>query len=103
MGEWMKALAVLLGIIGTCFGGYFYIDKTYAERTQVHKLELRVTANELDDLLRRAQENMYFYREQLRKYPNDVDIIKRLKEAEEEVKELRERLKNLRKRGDGGN
>ncbi len=102
MGDFLKSLAVILGIVGTCFGAYFFIDRTYAEKSQLVSLELRVVTNELHDLLRRAQADMYFYKEQLRKFPNDVDVIKRLKNAEAQVEELRDRIKNLKKKGDSG-
>lgn len=100
MSDLVKQIMALVGLVGVVFSVYFYIDGTYAEKTHLAAVEQRVTLNELYGLLRSAQENLYFYRDQKRKYPEDEEVESRLKEAEEEVTHLKDRIENLKEKRD---
>lgn len=100
-----KVVTSLAAFLGIVFGAINYVDsvaltavKPIADR--VTTLEERLTLNELNDLLRRALENLYFYRDQVRKYPGDQDLQDRLFEARKEVEDLKGRIKNLEEQGD---
>lgn len=86
----VTALAAASGVL---YGASTYFDKKYASVEQLVKLEKRVTLAEMEDLLKEALENLYFYRDQQRKYPTDEDIKTKLKESEDEVKDLKESIK----------
>lgn len=106
-----KAIAAIVGVVSICFGVYFYIDNTYVAKLDfervatdfsgnISQVNLRVTLNELKQLLREAESDMYFYRKQLRAHPGDEGIAHRLKGAEEEVRNLKERIKKLKEQAD---
>ena len=69
------------------------MDERFAHAKDVQQLEKRVSIAELKTSLRTAIEEMYFLRDQNRKYPNDEEIKERLVEAKDHVKELKEQIK----------
>jgi len=85
------ALGVIWGMIG-------FVDGRYAHATYVQSVENRVTLNELKQLYRDALENLYFYRGQVRKYPEDVELQRRLADAEKEVKDIKAQIDQLTKK-----
>jgi len=99
-GDFLKNTATLVGLMGVLFSVYFFVDGTYAEKTELVAVSQRVTFNELYQLLRSAQENLHFYRQQHRKYPIDPKVEGKLEKAEEEVKDLKDRIKNLKEKKD---
>ena len=78
-----------------------YFDNKYAMAAtvelQIKKVENRLTLAELKQLHRTAQEEVFFYRDQLRKYPKDEDLKAKLKEAEETAADLKKQIKELEK------
>jgi hypothetical protein len=79
-----------------------YFDGKYAQAAEVEKkiekVETRLTITELKQLYRTAQEEVFFYRDQVRKYPVDLDLKLKLKEAEETVTDLKKQIKELEKK-----
>jgi len=79
-----------------------YFDNRYAQAAEVEKkiekVENRLTLAELRQLARTAQEEVFFYRDQVRKYPVDLDLKLKLKEAEETVTDLKKQIKELEKK-----
>jgi len=61
-------------------------------------LEQRVSLNELEDLLKAALDNMYFYRKLLRQDTTNEELQKKVQEAEEEVKNLKDHIKEIKKK-----
>ena len=107
--EYSKYIAALSTIIGIAYGAFQFQHnyvKTTAENVvapvakQVATLERRLTKNELKDLLKEALEELYYWRGMSRKYPDDVEVKDKLKEAEENVKDIKERIKNLEEEQD---
>ena len=96
----MKSTIALIGslltLIGTVSGGIFFLDTRYAAASTVKSLEKRVDLSELQNLKQEALKHKYFYKDQLRKYPNDKDLKKQLDEASEEVETLKEQIKALK-------
>lgn len=83
-------------VAGTVFGGITWVDSRYAKAAQVDALEKRVSLNELKAQLRAAQEELIFWRQQARKYPDDIDVKDSLKEAEETVQELKKKIEEYK-------
>ena len=79
-----------------------HFDSRYAMAAEVEKkieaVENRLTLAELKQLYRTAQEEVFFYRDQVRKYPVDLDLKLKLKEAEETVTDLKKQIKELEKK-----
>lgn len=79
-----------------------HFDSRYAQAAEVEKkiekVENRLTLAELKQLYRTAQEEVFFYRDQVRKYANDLDLKLKLKEAEETVEDLKKQIKELEKK-----
>lgn len=104
MNEKLKLIATGFGLIGMVVSGFLFVDnrsKTIAETTvepvkaSLNALDKRLTLNELRDLLRKAQEELLFWKQQKRKYPNDPDIDEELRKAQEQVDEIKERIRKL--------
>jgi hypothetical protein len=79
-----------------------HFDNRYAQAAEVdkkiEKVENRLTVAELRQLTRAAQEDVFFYRDQVRKYPNDQDVKDKLKEAEDTLADLKAQIKELEKK-----
>lgn len=79
-----------------------YFDNRYAIAAEVdkkiEKVENRLTLAELKQLHRTAQEEVFFYRDQARKYPEDEELKLKLKEAEETAIDLKKQIKELEKK-----
>lgn len=93
MSEIAKKLTALTSLIAVVFGCFFFLDSRHASVKDVTELSERVTLQELRRLLREAEDDMYHYRRLARKYPNDEEIKRHLRIAEERVKELKARIK----------
>lgn len=89
----LLVLTTLFAVVGTIVGGYGFLDSKFAHAEEVEKLEKRVTLAELKTSLRTALEEMYFLRDQSRKYPDDEEIKERLKEASSLVDDIKEQIK----------
>ena len=88
-------ITALAGAVGVVYGSITFVDSRYALAEDVQELENRITVTELKDLLHKSLENLYFYRSQLSKYPDDTEVKKRLKEAQEEVDSIKKRIDKL--------
>jgi len=79
-----------------------HFDSRYAQAAEVdqkiQKVENRLTLAELRQLTRAAQEEVFFYRDQMKKYPRDQDVKDKLKEAEETLADLKKQIKDLEKK-----
>jgi len=93
MTDLIKKISAIFSLVAIVFGAFFFLDGRHASVQTVTALEERVTLQELRRLLMNAEEDMYHYRRLARKYPDDKDIAKKLKEAEERVEDLKERIK----------
>lgn len=82
---------------GTFYGAQAYLNKTYASVNQVEKLEIRLSLQELKELRNESLEELFFWRKQVRKNPDDIDVKKKLKEAEEYVEDVKRQIKELEK------
>lgn len=106
MNDKLKLIASIFSLIGVVIGGFLFLDTrthTIANsvvtpvKVQVFALDKRVKLNELKELLREAQEELLFWKRQLRKYPDDEEVKQEYDEAKERVNELKERIKELEK------
>jgi hypothetical protein len=88
----LSIFTAVAAVLGPSFGALNWVDNRYAKASQVNALELRVSINELKAQLRAAQEELIFWRQQARKYPDDADVKDSLKEAEESVTDLKKKL-----------
>ena len=92
-----KNVAALVTALAAA-GGVFYgvqnhLDTTYASTIRVDKLEKRLSLQELKELLQDALEELYFWRKQARKHPEDLEIKEKLKEAEDHIVDIKKRIK----------
>ena len=98
LGGTEAMIGLLVLVISSLAGGFLYLDERFALAADVVKLEQRVSLNELSALYKTALENLYFYRSQNRKYPDDEDLKTKLKESEGEVKDLKTLITTLKKK-----
>jgi len=103
LNDIIKLISGLIVLIGIAFTVFFFMDNRHASSTSFNRLAVAVSTNKLENTLHKALENLYFYRDQLRKYPNDDKIKKKLEEAEDEVKNIKDRIKKLKEKVDSGN
>lgn len=89
---YLSLFTALAAVLGTTFASLAWVDTRYAKASKVEALEKRVSLNELKVQLRAAQEELIFWRQQARKYPDDSDVKDSLKEAEETVAELKKKI-----------
>lgn len=89
-------VTALAGAVGTFFGLQTYLDTTYASTESVVKLEKRLSLQELKDLQKEALEELYFWRKQGRKNPNDLEVKTRLIEAEEYVEDIKKQIREIK-------
>ena len=97
MDKILAGVATFITLIGSVSAGYLYLDTRYALATELNALERKVDKMELEDLYKDALENLYFYRSQNRKYPDDKEIQDRLKEAQDEVDHIKKQLDEIEK------
>ena len=94
--------AIVLAAGSGLVGINSHFDSRYAQATEVdqkiQKVENRLTLAELRQLTRAAQEEVFFYRDQMKKYPRDQDVKDKLKEAEETLADLKKQIKDLEKK-----
>lgn len=107
--EYSKYLAAISTIVGIAYGAFQFQHnyvKTTAETVvapvtkKLSNLERRLTKNELNDLLKEALEELYYWRGMSRKYPDDQEVKDKLREAEENVEDIKERIQNLEEEQD---
>jgi len=96
IGTTSAGIGMITLILSSIVTGFFYIEDRFALAAEVEKLEHRVNINELQSLYKISLENLYFYRDQNRKYPDDLKLREKLKEAEDEVKNLKDLLNAAR-------
>ena len=96
IGTTSAGIGMITLILSSIVTGFFYIKDRFALAAEVEKLEHRVNINELQSLYKISLENLYFYRDQNRKYPDDLKLREKLKEAEDEVKNLKDLLNAAR-------
>jgi hypothetical protein len=80
---------VLIGLIGT---GLEYLRRSFTSLEAHERLISRVDTNETRLLYKEALDEYYFYRKQVRKYPEDREIKAKMLEAERRVKILEGQL-----------
>ncbi len=102
LNDRIKLIGGLIGLIGITFSVFFFMDNRHVSSISFSRLAVTVSTNKLENTLHKALENLYFYRDQLRKYPDDDKLKKKLEEAEDEVKNIKERIKKLKEKVDSG-
>ena len=79
-----------------------HFDNRYAQAAEVdkkiEKVETRLSMAKLRQLARAAQEDVFFYRDQARKYPTDQDVKDKLKEAQDTLADLKAQIRELEKK-----
>lgn len=73
--------------------GVVKVNQVDSNTARVAAVEKKLTINEIKELLRAAEAEVYYYKDLLRKYPNDVSIQRKLEQAEAEVVKYEEMLK----------
>ncbi len=101
MNDTIKNILNVVAIITVVFSGFFFIESRYTLQQEFAELVSRVDLDELQDLLKEALEDLYYWRSMSRKYPDDLEIKKKLEEAEENVKDLKERIRKIKDRDNG--
>lgn len=92
----LLVVVTCFGLVGSIFAGYLHIDTKYAEASEVEQLEQRVSLQELFASLRIAQDEYFFLKSQLRKYPDDEELEERVEDARRVVDELKRQIKRLK-------
>ena len=96
--ELLKLIMALVGIILLSVSGFFFVENRYTLHTDHVQWAQRVSVNELEDQLEKAREELYYWRKMARKYPDDQEVLKKLKEAEEHVEDLKEKVKKAKEK-----
>jgi len=89
----MKMILLVFAFVSTVGGGMLTIDSRYAKADDHSALEVRVTLSELQAQLRSAVDEYYFQKKQLRKHPDDEELIEKVAEAKQHVDDLKEAIK----------
>lgn len=89
----MKMVLLTFAFVSTVGGGLLALDGRYAKAEEHQALEKRVTLSELLDQLRAALDEYYFQKKQLRKHPEDEELMEKVIEAKTHVDDLREAIK----------
>jgi hypothetical protein len=92
-------LAVIFTIIGSIVYGKDYLDNRYATKAEHQSLKFEVKLNKLHDTYRDALDHMFFYHTQAQKYPNNLEIAKKLKKAQDHVDLIKKQMEELNMRG----
>ena len=107
MGDKIKLIGGVFGLIAAIVSGYLFTEnwmRTVASSAvdpvdaKVEALSKRVTLSELKAMLRDAQKELLFWKQQKRKYPNDPDIQEEYDAAKDRVNELKEEIKEMEKK-----
>ena len=89
----MKALAgisvgTFVAVLGVGWGFYTWLNSEYARLEAHERLAQRVSSNEVDITYHAALRTYEFFLHQAKKYPNDAEIQRKLREAERRLNEL---------------
>lgn len=87
-----------IALISSAVGAVVYVDARYAKSDQVEVLEKRVSLQELRAQLRTALEEYYFLKQQSRKYPDDLDLKEKVKQADQAVQDIKEQIQAIKKK-----
>ncbi len=85
-------LTAIFSLVATATTAYMIVDNRYAHATDMQQLQQRVLSNEINQTYRDARAEYWFLKKQVAKYPNDVELKQKLKDAEDEVKRLKLQL-----------
>ena len=92
--------AVAVSLLTAGVGGVASIDNRYAKAKAVQGIAKDVELLELRDQLREAQQEYFFLRKQVRKYPNDEELKFELEEVKQAVEDIRQQIKTVENRVD---
>ena len=71
----------------------FYVDGKYAEKSELEETQKRILCNELEALLRSAQNDEDSVRDSTVKYPDDLKFKKQLEKANKATEDYKEAIK----------
>ena len=104
LAEYAKYITAIAAAIGVAYSGIqfqsnYVTDKAKEVVAPVEKklnhVEYRLSMSELQTLLQHALEDLYYWRDLSRKYPDDQEIKDKLAEAEQNVEDIKERIRRL--------
>ena len=85
------AIALVLTLSGAIWGGIEWHGR-FAQAEEVAALAARVEKNELEQAYYRTLQEYYFLQDQLRKYPGNQEIMRRLDEVQRRLNRLESKL-----------
>lgn len=93
----MISLATIITIGGATIATLEFTDNRYAMAMEQEKNTLEIDILKLKNSHREAQEELFWFRKQSRKYPADESIEKKLKKQQKVVDNLEDELKDSKK------
>jgi len=99
MNGTVKTIALILGIVATAFGGYSFIDSTYASKTETvaafYQFKRDMETNQMYYRLRYLEDLAMNIRWHLSQFPNDRAAAMQLHKVEQEIQVIQKRINDL--------
>ena len=93
-----QSITAVFAVVTVVFGAYFYIDGNFVRNEAHAALVKKVSLVELISQYLEAKRELYFLKDQARKYPEDEELQEELEDAKETVKDLKQQIKDLKKK-----
>lgn len=104
--SYAKTITAIAGATAVIYGAVSFVNNQYVNKTQfkttitqvnaeLFELDKRQKLYELRELLKKALNEMYFYQDLLKKYPENEEIRRKYEEAKDQVEYLREQIRKL--------
>lgn len=90
----LKPVIILIGILSTAFGAYFFIDTTYAKASAVREVYVMVQEDRLNYRKEKLQERIWSLEDRYKKI-DSMDIA-----TKDEYRKLQKELESLEKKID---
>jgi len=84
-----KNILPYFAVVAAISGAFGYLYSTFTPLPAHEALAAQVQKNEDRQYKRELKSELYFLQDQSRKYPEDENIKRKIKEVEEEIKELK--------------
>ena len=86
--KYLQSILAVVTLMAFVFGGYFYVDKTYAKSYSVQQIEQRLDIKILTDASRGMQRDIYIIEDRYEGLEMPFDKKKRLRELKDTKSEV---------------
>jgi len=88
----MKQWKLIVAIVVAVSGGFTFLYTTFARNSDLATHVAEYKEGQIQDLIDKAQDRVFYWEDVTRKYPNDPKAKRELEKAKKKLKQLEDRL-----------